>query len=102
MIVIQGYLQTTPENAAKLKEAAAPLVAASRAEAGNIAYAFAEDIGTPGLLHFLERWENDAALTAHNQTQHLATFLMSLPSLGIIGFRTARYDAEKEIMLTGT
>jgi quinol monooxygenase YgiN len=37
MIVIQGYLRTSPENAEKLKAAAAPLVAASRAEPGNIA-----------------------------------------------------------------
>jgi len=101
MIVIQGHLQTTPENAAKLKAAAAPLVAASRAEPGNIAYAFAEDIGEPGLLHFLERWSDEAALAAHNSTPHLAAFLMQLPNLGVIGFRTARFDAEREILLAG-
>jgi len=102
MIVIIGHLQTSPENAGRLKEAAAPLVAASRAEPGNIAYAFAEDIGAPGLLHFLERWESDAALAAHNGTQHLAAFLMALPGLGITGFRTARYDAETETLLAGS
>jgi quinol monooxygenase YgiN len=101
MIVIVGHLQTTPENASRLKDAAASLVAASRAEAGNIAYAFAEDIGTPGLLHFMERWTDDAALAAHNQTRHLAAFLMALPTLGIIGFRTARYDVETETILAG-
>lgn len=102
MIVIIGHLQTSPANAAKLKEAAAPLVAASRAEPGNIAYAFAEDISMLGLLHFLERWEDDAALTAHNQTPHLATFLMALPGIGVTGFRTARYDADTETLLAGT
>ncbi len=101
MIVIQGFLKTSAENAAKLKEAAAPLVAASRAEPGNLHYAFAEDISEPGLLHFSERWADDAALTAHNGAPHLATFLMALPSLGITGFRTARYDAEGEILLSG-
>lgn len=101
MIVIIGHLQTSPENVEKLKQAAGALVAASRAEPGNIAYAFAEDIGTPGLVHFIERWRDDAALTAHNGTPHLATFLMALPELGIISVRTARYDAEKEIVITG-
>lgn len=101
MIVIIGHLQTLSENAEKLKQAAAPLVAASRQEPGNIAYAFAEDIDTPGLLHFMERWRDEAALTAHNGTPHLAKFLMSLPELGIIDVRTARYDSENEIVITG-
>ncbi len=101
MIVIIGHLQTAPEHAAKLKQAAAPLVAASRAEPGNIAYAFAEDISAPGLLHFVERWQDEAALAAHNQTPHLAQFLMALPGIGVTSFRTARYDAEMEILLAG-
>ena len=59
MIVIIGHLQTSPEKAKQLKKAAAPLVAASREEPGNIAYAFAEDISTPGLVHFIERWRDE-------------------------------------------
>lgn len=101
MILIVGHLQTAPENAGKLKEAAAALVAASRGETGNLAYAFAEDIGTPGLLHFVERWTDEAALAAHNGAPHLAQFLMALPSLGISGVRTARYDGDTEIVLAG-
>jgi quinol monooxygenase YgiN len=101
MIVIQGFLRTEPENVAGLKQAALPLIAASRQETGNIAYAFAEDIAEPGLVHFIERWADDAALAAHNSTPHLAAFLGALPSLGIIAFRTARYDAAGETLLAG-
>jgi quinol monooxygenase YgiN len=101
MIVIHGFLRTAPEDVAKLKEAARPLVAASRQEPGNIAYAFAEDVSEPGLVHFIERWTDDAALAAHNSAPHLATFLGSLPGIGITAFRTARYDAEAEILLAG-
>lgn len=102
MILIVGHLQTSPDNAGKLEEAAAALVAASRAEPGNIAYAFAEDIGTPGLLHFIERWADEAALAAHNSAPHLAQFLMALPGLGITSVRTARYDRDTEMVLTGS
>lgn len=101
MIVIQGFLKTSPEDVDKLKAAARPLVAASRAEPGNIAYAFAEDVTEPGLVHFIERWADDAALAAHNSTPHLAAFLGALPGLGITAFRTARYDTEAEILLAG-
>ncbi|MEZ5995343.1 MAG: putative quinol monooxygenase [Hyphomonadaceae bacterium] len=101
MIIIQGFLRTSPENAARLKEAAAALIAATRQEPGCIAYAFAEDIGEPGLVHIIERWADDAALSAHNKTPHLAAFMGALPGLGLTGFRVARYDAERETVLAG-
>jgi len=101
-ILIVGHLRTSPENAAGLREASAKLAAASRAEQGNIAYSFSEDVNEPGLFHFIERWADDAALSAHNSTPHLAAFLMSLPALGISSFRTARYDAKTEILISGS
>ena len=101
MIVIQGFLRTSPENAGKLKDAAAALVAATRQEAGCLAYAFAEDIGEPGLVHIIERWADDDALAAHNKTAHLAGFMAALPGIGVSAFRVARYDAPEEKVLAG-
>ncbi len=101
MILIQGHLKTTPDNVGKLKAAAAPLIAATRQEPGCIAYAFAEDVSEPGLVHIIERWADDAALAAHNKTPHLAAFMGALPSLGLTGFRVARYDSNGETVLAG-
>jgi quinol monooxygenase YgiN len=101
MILIQGHVKTIPGDVGKLKAAAAPLIAATRQEAGCIAYAFAEDVSEPGLVHIIERWADDAALAAHNKTAHLAAFMGALPSLGLTGFRVARYDASGEAVLAG-
>jgi quinol monooxygenase YgiN len=101
MILIQGHLKTAPENAAKLKAAAAPLIAATREEPGCLAYTFAEDLGEPGLIHILERWADEAALDAHNKTAHLAAFMGALPTLGLTALRLARYDAETEHLIAG-
>ncbi len=101
MILIQGHLKTTPENVAKLKAAAALLIAATRQEPGCIAYAFAEDIAEPCLLHIAERWADEAALAAHNTTPHLAAFMGALPTLGLIGVRVARYECAGETILAG-
>ncbi len=101
MIIIQGYLKTTPGNIANLLAAAAPLIAATREEPGCIAYAFAEDISEPGVVHIIERWADEAALAAHNKTPHLAQFMGALPTLGLTGVRVARYDAEREQVLVG-
>lgn len=101
MILIQGYLKTSPDKAAGVKAAATPLIAATRQEAGCIAYAFAEDIGEPGLIHIIERWADEDALAAHNATPHLAAFMAALPGLGLTGVRVARYDASGEKVLVG-
>lgn len=101
MILIQGYIKVSPDNVARLKEAAAPLIAATRQEAGCLAYAFAEDIGEPGLIHIAERWADDAALAAHNKAPHLAAFMGAMPTLGVAGVRIARYDASGEKVLIG-
>jgi quinol monooxygenase YgiN len=99
MILIVGHLQTSPENVARLKETAASLIEATRKEAGNIAYVFAEDIGQPGLVHIVERWASEEALAAHNKTAHLAVFMGQLPTLGLTSFRVARYETSGETVL---
>jgi quinol monooxygenase YgiN len=101
MIVIQGYIKVAPDNVGKLKELVGPLVSATRQEAGNIAYAFAEDLGEPGLVHIIERWADDDALDAHNKTPHLAAFMGGMAGLAPTGVRVARYDAESEKVLFG-
>lgn len=99
MILIQGHIKVAPENVAKLKEAAAALIAATRAEPGCVAYAFAEDIAEPGLIHIAERWASEEALEAHNKTPHLAAFMGALPSLAPQAIRIARYDGAAERVL---
>ncbi|MGD9982253.1 MAG: putative quinol monooxygenase [Hyphomonadaceae bacterium] len=101
MIVIQGYIRTAPANAAKFKEAAAPLIAETRKEPGCIEYAFAEDICDAGLFHIIERWADDAANTAHGKTPHFVAFSAALPVIGLTGIRIARYDTETEKVLFG-
>jgi quinol monooxygenase YgiN len=101
MILIQGYIKVAPENVGKLKELAGPLVAATRQEPGNIAYAFAECLAEPGLIHIAERWADDAALNAHNKTPHMGAFMGAMPALAPSAVWIARYDADGETVLFG-
>lgn len=101
MIVIQGYIKISPKSVARFREAAAALVAATRQEAGCIAYAFAEDLDEPGLIHVIERWADESAISAHNKTAHLAAFMAVVPTLAPSGIRIARYDTAGEKLLLG-
>jgi quinol monooxygenase YgiN len=101
MILIQGYIKVAPESVGQLRKLAGPLVAATRQEPGCISYAFAECLAEPGLIHVIERWTDDAALNAHNKTQHLAAFMGAMPALAPSSVRIARYDAAGETVLFG-
>ncbi|MGY6552578.1 MAG: putative quinol monooxygenase [Erythrobacter sp.] len=63
----EGALET-------LRGPIADMVAASRAEEGCIAYSFTLDVLDPGILHIVEKWQDEAALAAHFATPHMAAF----------------------------
>lgn len=61
--------------------AIADMVAASNAEEGCIAYAFAQDVLDPSVLHIVEKWRDEAALAAHFATPHMAAFGAAIAGL---------------------
>jgi quinol monooxygenase YgiN len=56
------------EDLPKLREIAGWMMPASQAETGCLAYSYAEDLTDPGLIHVIECWVDDAALSTHFQT----------------------------------
>lgn len=101
MILILGHISVAPDNFAKLKQAAAALVAATREEEGCLGYSFGEDVNDPNTLRISERWVDETAVAVHNKTAHLAAFMGALPELAPTAVRLARYDAAGETVLVG-
>jgi quinol monooxygenase YgiN len=99
MIVVQGWVSVHEADGDKLRAAARELVAETRKERGNLAYAFAEDVNDPGLFHIIERWADEEAVAAHMLASALAAFLPKLSALRDVRFRIARYDAPQERVL---
>ncbi|HYD88181.1 MAG TPA: putative quinol monooxygenase [Vitreimonas sp.] len=99
MIVVQGWVRVHEGDVGKLRDAAHALVAATRKEPGNLAYAFAEDVNEPGLFHVVERWANEAAVANHMLTSSLAEFMPKLAAMRDVRLRIARYDAPGETVL---
>ena len=67
--------------AESFKPLIAPLVAASRADRGNISYDCWQDALNPNIFIFQEKWESDAALEAHMATPHFKKFGAETESL---------------------
>jgi quinol monooxygenase YgiN len=79
MISIIAKNIVRPEQVEKFKTLARELVAESRQEKGCIAYALNEDLKDPTVLTFIERWQDQASITAHNASAH---FTRIVPQLG--------------------
>lgn len=64
MVVVIGTFRLPVASLAAGREAMARVIAASRAEAGCLEYAYAEDVLEPGLFRVSEAWASRAALAA--------------------------------------
>lgn len=76
------------------RNAIAEMCAASNAEDGCHSYAFAQDVCDPSILHIVEKWEDDAALVAHFQTPHMATFQKAISDLNVSVTEVLKYQAD--------
>ncbi len=69
-IRINVEMSVSPENRAALMDNLLHLAEASRAEQGCIGYEIYENSRDSSRVLIVETWESDAALSAHQQTEH--------------------------------
>ena len=81
MLIVLAKAQVGDGAMEAAKAAIADMVAASNAEEGCIAYAFTQDVLQPGVLHIVEKWKDEAALSAHFATPHMAAFGAAIAGL---------------------
>jgi quinol monooxygenase YgiN len=81
MLIVLAKAQVGADAMDAAKAAIADMVAASNAEEGCIAYAFTQDLLEPGIIHIVEKWQDDAALAAHFATPHMAAFGAAIAGL---------------------
>ena len=86
MITIVAKCKIKAGMAEEYKIAAKPLIEASQKEAGCIAYNLYEDIADPNVFAFIEHWEDQAAIDAHNNSEHVKQIVPRL--------RTFREESE--------
>ena len=96
MIVVTGTIRLPAGGLARALPAMAAMVTASRAEPGCIAYAYAQDLFDPALIHVVERWRDRAALAAHFHTPHLAAWRAQFADLGITDRMLELVEGEAE------
>lgn len=96
MLIVTGTVRIPPERTEAARPVMTAMVTASRAEAGCLAYSYAVDVIDPGLVHVVERWEDEASLSAHFQTDHMATWRAHWGEFGITDRQLACYTVGDE------
>jgi quinol monooxygenase YgiN len=95
-LIVAGTVRVPPENLDGLRPHMRAMMTATRAEDGCAAYAYAEDVAEPGLIHVFEIWRDQAALDAHFATAHMAAWRAAWPSFGVTDRDLRAYDVEAE------
>ena len=95
MVIVMGTVKLAPDRVEAAKPAMQRMVDASRAEAGCIAYAYAQDVLDPETIHVAEKWRNRAALTEHFATPHMAEWRGVMGSLGLTGRDLRVFEADE-------
>ena len=91
MIVVAGAAKVKPDKRGKAVLSALAMAEATKEEPGCISYEFFVDIQDPNRIFIFEQWEDQAALDAHNLSEHMAEFREQLPDLLASSLDVKRY-----------
>lgn len=92
MLIVTGIIEVDPGDVGRLVEAAKTAAAETRKEAGCKAYAFFEDIETPGRFRVYEEWEDQAALSKHFTAPHMAAFNAALKDVTLKSINVVKFE----------
>ena len=90
-LVISGEIHIDPDDFKAAMAIVEPLVAATREEAGCIAYDFWVDPRDRGRFRVFEEWESAETNAAHAASPHLAEFLTAIGSLRVTSAELFRF-----------
>ena len=93
MIIVKGEVRFGDGEIERLRPVFARNIAATRAEAGCEAYAYAVDVSDPNLLHVAEQWRDEAAVEAHMGAAHMAELMAALGTAKIEAMKIDSYEA---------
>ena len=96
MIVIHASMPLDPEKRDEALDHIEELAGTVRAEEeGTLEYRATTDVEEPNVVRFFERYEDEAALGAHSQTDHYQEFAEMLPEWLAGEPEVIRFDVEE-------
>ncbi|MDR4984183.1 antibiotic biosynthesis monooxygenase [Bacillus cereus] len=75
MIIIHAIFQVDSAKQQSFLEEIQPLLHGSREESGNVSYDLYKDTEKESVYTMVEVWEDEAAVAAHNTSEHFTSFV---------------------------
>ena len=94
MIIIIGYLDVKPSDVDEYLTDVSALTTIARTEKGCLFYTVTSEDAAAGRLLIVERWRDQASLTAHLEAPHTAEFVSKWMNRMTNDLR--KYDASNE------
>jgi len=95
MILVTGTVTAKPDTVDEMLRVSSDHVHRSRTEPGCISHHVSIDADDPLTLHFIERWQDEAALKAHFAVKESRVFWKTLQDLAANAGGMSVYEAEK-------
>jgi quinol monooxygenase YgiN len=95
-VLIAGTVRVPAQNLERFRPHMETMLAASRAEDGCLAYSYAVDVLDAGLIRIFEAWRDEAALSAHFATPHMAEWRAAWPQFGVSDRNLSLYEVAAE------
>ncbi len=91
-IVVIGQFDVHAEDAEAVGELMRVMMNETAKENGCHHYTFARDLAVANRFQLSELWEDDAALAAHFQSDHMATYRAGLSKMRILKRNVTRFN----------
>jgi quinol monooxygenase YgiN len=91
MLIVAGEIHMQPGTRQQFIDAVGVLVAATLQEPGCRRYAFTPDPDDPDLVRLYELWDDEASLTGHFESAHIAEWRDVSATLPIVSSELFRY-----------
>ena len=95
MIIIHAGFHINPVKKAAFLDEVRPLIAASRAEEGNISYNLMKDTEKDNVYTMVEVWKDEAAVESHNTSAHFTSFVGKAPEYLAAPLDVEAYEGNK-------
>jgi len=92
MLILAGSIRLGAGKRSQALEAMREMVAATRAEPGNIQYSFAFDLHDDHVVRIFEVFRDEAALAEHRASEHMARWRARASEFGVSDRDMAHYD----------
>ncbi|OPA80838.1 antibiotic biosynthesis monooxygenase [Paenibacillus selenitireducens] len=94
MIIIHAVFHIHAERQQAFLEEIQPLIAASRAEGGNVSYDLLQDTEQDHVFRMVEIWQDEQAVASHNSSDHFTGFVAKASRFLTAPLEVKAYQAE--------